>query len=100
MAVPAPGSALCLRDLLGDRLKKTNRKKWEESSMVSSTQGCMTNLIDPGDVMKIRNLSSRPTLNGATVEIVQRVEGKNKWKVRILQRKHPGTDGANKLISV
>lgn len=101
---PSPGS-LTLRGLLGERLKATNPKKWEESSMVSSTLRCMTNLIDPGDVMKIRNFSARPGLNGATVEIVgksQRSIGRNRWDVRIIQRKNQKYPNLNseQLISV
>lgn len=99
--------SLSLRGLLGERLKKTNPKKWEESSMVSSTLACMTNLIDPGDVMKIRNFASRPRLNGATVFIVGRTEGSsesNRWDVRIIQRKDPGPNDAvtdsNRILSV
>ena len=101
---PSPGS-LTLRGLLGDRLRATNPKKWEESSMVSSTLHCMTNLIDPGDLMKIRNFSARPGLNGATVEIVgtsQRSIGRNRWDVRIIQRKNQKYPNLNseQLISV
>ena len=101
----SPGS-LSLRELLGERLKKTNPKKWEESSMVSSTFACMTNLIDPGDLMKIRNFSVRPGLNGATVEVVcksQRSNG-NRWDVRVIQRKNQRATtsdlDSNRLISV
>jgi len=92
------GGNVNLRDLLGARLRKINPKKWEESSMVSSTLACMTNLIDPGDLMKLRNLTTKPCLNGATVEIVAKSTEVGRWNVRILQRKHPwpGTEAANK----
>jgi len=103
----AAPAGLSLRGLLGERLKTTNPKKWEESSMVSSTMHCMTNLIDPGDLMKIRNFSARPGLNGATVEIVgksKRSVGRNHWDVRILQRKNQRASTTNldssKLVSV
>jgi len=102
----SPGT-LSLRGLLGERLKTTNPKQWEESSMVSSTMHCMTNLIDPGDLMKIRNFSARPGLNGATVEIVgksKRSVGRNHWDVRILQRKNQRANtthlDSSKLVSV
>merc|ERR1712025_719175 len=102
-----PPTSLSLRNLLGTRLQTTNPKKWEESSMVSSTLACMTNLIDPGDVMKIRNFASRPRLNGATVFIVGRTEGSsesNRWDVKIIQRKNPGPNDAvtdsNRILSV
>jgi len=100
---------LSLRNLLGERLQTTNPKKWEESSMVSSTLACMTNLIDPGDLMKIRNFASRPKLNGATVEIVKKTEAmygydSNRWDVEVIQRKNQSPSDAlqdlNRFISV
>merc|ERR1712025_1488110 len=104
-----PPTSLSLRNLLGTRLQTTNPKKWEESSMISSTLACMTNLIDPGDVMKIRNFASRPHLNGATVEILKKTRATygyepNRWDVKIIQRKNQSPSDAlqdpNRFISV
>lgn len=96
-----------LRKLLGERLRTTNPKKWEESSMVSSTLACMTNLIDPGDLMKIRNFHARPGLNGATVEIICKSsigsKWNDRWDVRVIQRKNQRASDwnlGNKLVSV
>jgi len=106
---PTRLNILSLRNLLGKRLQTTNPKKWEESSMVSSTFLCMTNLIDPGDLMKIRNFASRPKLNGATVEIVKKTEAmygyeSNRWDVEVIQRKNQSPSDAlqdpNRFISV
>ena len=94
---------MALRDLLGDRLKQVDPKKYEESSMVSSTMGCMTNLIEPGDMMKIKSCKARPQLKGATVEVIRKSAnsigqgGKARWDVRILSRKAPTTASVTKL---
>jgi hypothetical protein len=106
---PTRLNSLSLRNLLGERLQTTNPKKWEESSMVSSTLACMTNLIDPGDLMKIRNFASRPKLNGATVEIVKKTKAmygydSNRWDVKVIQRKNQSPSDSlqdpNRFISV
>mmetsp|Transcript_14974 Transcript_14974/g.31058 ORF Transcript_14974/g.31058 Transcript_14974/m.31058 type:complete len:526 (-) Transcript_14974:125-1702(-) len=92
-----------LRRLLGERLRTVNPKKWEESSMVSSTLACFTNLIDPGDLMKIRNFTG--SLNGATVEIVCKSSKiPNSWDVRVLQKRNQRASDPNlasaRLVSV
>jgi hypothetical protein len=73
------------------------------SSHNSSTHSCMTNLIDPGDLMKIRGFKSRPKLNGATVEAVRKSKGMKgkRWDVRIISKKHiKKNSDVKRLISV
>ena len=60
------------------------------SLMDSSTHECMTNLIDPGDLMKIRGFTSKPEMNDMTVEVVRRSKGTKgkRWDVRIITTKN------------
>jgi len=55
-----------------------------------STHSCMTNLIDPGDLMKIHGFRSKPKFNGATVEVVRKSKGHKgiRWDVRVVSMKH------------
>ena len=54
--------------------------------MDSSTHSCMTNLIDPGDLMKIRGFTSEPEMNDLTVEVVRKSKGTQgkRWDVRMV----------------
>lgn len=56
------------------------------SLMDSSTHSCMTNLIDPGDLMKIRGFTSKPEMNDLTVEVVRKSKGTKgkRWDVRMV----------------
>jgi len=65
----------------------------------------MTNLIDPGDHMKIRGCKSKPKLNGATVEAVRKSKGTKgkRWDVRVISKKHlkkNSSFNSKQLISV
>jgi hypothetical protein len=74
----------------------------ESSEDESSTHSCMTNLIDPGDLMKIRGFKSKPELNGATVEAVRKskdTKGK-RWDVRVKHLKHNSNINSKRLVSV
>eukprot|EP00533_Pseudo-nitzschia_delicatissima_P001122 CAMPEP_0116085036 /NCGR_PEP_ID=MMETSP0327-20121206/4113_1 /TAXON_ID=44447 /ORGANISM="Pseudo-nitzschia delicatissima, Strain B596" /LENGTH=522 /DNA_ID=CAMNT_0003576005 /DNA_START=28 /DNA_END=1596 /DNA_ORIENTATION=+ len=59
-----------------------------KNSMDSSTHECMTNLIDPGDLMKISGFTSQPDMNGLTVEVVRRSKGSKgkRWDVRAITK--------------
>lgn len=69
-----------------------------------STHSCMTNLIDPGDLMKIHGFRSKPKFNGATVEVVRKSKGHKgmRWDVRVVSKKHIKNTSFNakRLISV
>lgn len=58
-------------------------------SMDESTHSCMTNLIDPGDLMKIKGFVSKPEMNGMTVEVVRKSKGSKgkRWDVRLITKK-------------
>lgn len=76
------------------KTKKKTRSKSPDSlpdeHSLRSTHSCMTNLIDPGDLMKIRGFTSRPKMNGATVEVVRKSKGTKgiRWDVRVISQKH------------
>lgn len=82
------------------------RSTWEEPLPKSdcSTHSCMTNLIDPGDLMKIHGFKSKPKMNGATVEVIRRSKGTNgdRWDVRVKSTKHSVSNKSShkRLISV
>ena len=59
------------------------------SLMDESTHSCMTNLIDPGDLMKIKGFVSKPEMNGMTVEVVRKSKGSKgkRWDVRVITKK-------------
>jgi len=69
-----------------------------------STHSCFTNLIDPGDLMKIHGFRSKPKFNGATVEVVRKSKGHKgkRWDVRIVSKRHIKNTSFNakRLISV
>lgn len=69
-----------------------------------STRTCMTNLIDPGDLMKIHGFKSKPKFNGATVEVVRKSKGHKgkRWDVRVVSKRHIQNTSFNgkRLISV
>lgn len=65
---------------------------------------CLTNLIEPGDLMKITGFRSRPAMNGSTVEVLRRSVAKehrkHRWDVRVLINKDGTQSTLTKLISV
>ena len=65
---------------------KSSRNK-RGSLMDSSTHECMTNLIDPGDLMKICGFKSKPEMNDMTVEVIRKSKGTQgkRWDVRIVK---------------
>jgi hypothetical protein len=64
--------------------------KSSQRSMDSSTHSCMTNLIDPGDLMKIHGFRSKPEMNGMTVEVVRKSKGSKgkRWDARVITEKN------------
>jgi len=86
---------------------KSNKKKsllddLDSLSDDSSTEECMTNLIDPGDVMKIYGFQKKPKMNGATVEAIRKSKGAKgaRWDVRVISEEHYKHVSAKRLISV
>jgi len=70
-----------------------------------STHECFTNLIDPGDLMKINGFKSKPKMNGATVEVIRKSKGTKgkRWDVRVISKKHiqdNASFNSKRLISV
>jgi hypothetical protein len=86
--------------------KRTHSVESKDGSSHSmrSTYSCMTNLIDPGDLMKITGFKTRPQMNGATVEVVRKSRGQrgHRWDVRVISEKHIENTSFNnkRLISV
>jgi len=87
--------------------KKSKKKKsllddLDSLSDDSSTEECMTNLIDPGDVMKIYGFQKKPKMNGATVEAIRKSKGAKgvRWDVRVISEEHYKYVSAKRLISV
>ena len=70
------------------RFKSSRNKRG--SLMDSSTHECMTNLIDPGDLMKIHGFTSKPEMNELTVEVIRKSKGTQgkRWDVRIITEKN------------
>ncbi len=66
--------------------KSTSWFKSKKNSMDESTHSCMTNLIDPGDLMKIRGFTAQADMNGLTVEVVRKSKGTKgkRWDVRVI----------------
>eukprot|EP00532_Pseudo-nitzschia_australis_P010622 CAMPEP_0168245270 /NCGR_PEP_ID=MMETSP0140_2-20121125/25075_1 /TAXON_ID=44445 /ORGANISM="Pseudo-nitzschia australis, Strain 10249 10 AB" /LENGTH=481 /DNA_ID=CAMNT_0008180849 /DNA_START=45 /DNA_END=1490 /DNA_ORIENTATION=+ len=80
-----------------------------------STRSCLTNLIEPGDLMTMHGFKNFPERNGATVEVVRRSSlgasgyknecGSNSklsrkwWDVRLLSNKD-GSSDSHKVVSV
>ena len=94
-----------------DRPLKISNKRRSKSpdslpdeTSIHSTHSCMTNLIDPGDLMKIRGFKSKPKFNGATVEVVRKSKGHKgkRWDVRVVSKKHVQNSSfdSKRLISV
>jgi len=90
------------------KLSKKKRSKSPDSlpdeTSMHSTHSCFTNLIDPGDLMKIRGFKSKPKMNNATVEVIRKSKGHNgkRWDVRVISQKHIKNTSFNakRLISV
>lgn len=62
---------------------------------IYSTQSFLPNLIEPGDMMKIRGLKKKAKMNGTAVEILQASEdGDGRWEVLIVD------DPDERVISV
>lgn len=93
-----------------DRSFKTRKKRSQspdslpDETSFHSTHTCMTNLIDPGDLMKIKGFKSKPVFNGATVEVVRKSKGHKgkRWDVRVVSKKHIENTSFNckRMISV
>jgi len=93
-----------------DRSFKTKKKRSKspdslpDETSFHSTRACMTNLIDPGDLMKIHGFKSKPMFNGATVEVVRKSKGQKgkRWDVRVVSKKHIENTSFNskRMISV
>jgi len=87
--------------------KKSKKKKsllddLDSLSDDSSTEECMTNLIDPGDVMKIYGFQKKPKMNGATVEAIRKSKGAKgvRWDVRVISEEHYKYVSAKRIVSV